>query len=246
MTGVQTCALPILLHKLADLIEAHGAELAAIESLDNGKPIAFSSTVDVPLGAMWVRYMAGWPSKLSGQALAPALQPAGTHHAYTLRQPVGVVAAIVPWNSPLLLAAWKLAPALAAGNTVVIKPSEYASVSMLAFARLFEEAGFPPGVVNVVTGLGADVGVPLVEHPGVAKVAFTGADATGQKVYEAAARGMKRVSMELGGKSPNIVFADAEFDNAIKGVISGIFAATGQTCIAGSRLLVEQIGRAHV
>jgi (Z)-2-((N-methylformamido)methylene)-5-hydroxybutyrolactone dehydrogenase len=153
---------------------------------------------------------------------------------------VGVVAALVPWNSPLLLTAWKLAPALAAGNTVVLKPSEYASVSTLAFVDLIEEAGFPPGVVNVVTGLGPEAGVPLVEHPLVAKVAFTGSDATGQRVYEAAARGLKRVSLELGGKSPNIVFDDAEMDNAVKGVVSGIFAATGQTCIAGSRLLVQR------
>ena len=148
--------------------------------------------------------------------------------------------AIIPWNSPLLLMAWKLAPALAAGNTVVIKPSEFTSASALEFMKLIEEAGFPPGVVNVVTGFGADVGAALIEHPLVRKVAFTGSDATGQRVYESAARGLKRVSMELGGKSPNIVFADADLDNAIKGVISGIFAATGQTCIAGSRLLVQQ------
>ena len=151
-----------------------------------------------------------------------------------------MVAAIVPWNSPLLLATWKLAPALAAGNTVVIKPSEFTSASALEFMSLVEEAGFPPGVVNVVTGFGPEVGAPLIEHPLVAKVAFTGSDATGQRVYEAAARGLKRVSMELGGKSPNIVFDDANMDHAVKGVISGIFAATGQTCIAGSRLLVQK------
>jgi aldehyde dehydrogenase (NAD+) len=153
---------------------------------------------------------------------------------------VGVVAALVPWNSPLLLLAWKLAPALAAGNTVVIKPSEFTSASTLEFMKLIEEAGFPAGVVNVVTGFGPEAGAPLVEHPLVAKVAFTGSDATGQKIYEAAARGLKRVSMELGGKSPNIVFEDADLDNAVKGAISGIFAASGQTCIAGSRLLVQR------
>src|SRR6185436_12756396 len=146
---------------------------------------------------------------------------------------------IVPWNSPLLLTSWKIAPALAAGNTVVIKPSEFTSASTLEFMKLVEEAGFPPGVVNVVTGFGAETGSALVEHPLVAKITFTGSDATGQKIYEAAARGLKRVSLELGGKSPNIVFADAELDNAVKGAISGIFAATGQTCIAGSRLLVQ-------
>ena len=151
-----------------------------------------------------------------------------------------MVVAIIPWNSPLLLLAWKLAPALAAGCTVVIKPSEFTSASTLEFVKLIEQAGFPPGVVNVVTGFGAEVGMPLVEHPLVAKVAFTGSDATGQRIYEAAARGLKRVTMELGGKSPNIVFDDAHLDNAMKGVISGIFAATGQTCIAGSRLLVQR------
>jgi aldehyde dehydrogenase (NAD+) len=225
-----------LLRRLGDLITERAPALAEIEVRDNGKLLA-EMGAQVAYTAQWYHYYGGLADKVEG-AVLPIDKPNVLN--YTRYEPVGVVAAIVPWNSPLLLAAWKLAPALAAGNTVVIKPSEYASVSMLAFARLFEEAGFPPGVVNVVTGLGADVGVPLVEHPGVAKVAFTGADATGQKVYEAAARGMKRVSMELGGKSPNIVFADAEFDNAIKGVISGIFAATGQTCIAGSRLLVER------
>ena len=154
--------------------------------------------------------------------------------------PLGVVAAIIPWNSPLFLATWKMAPALAAGNTMVIKPSEYTSASLLEFMKLVEQAGIPPGVVNVVTGFGSEAGLPLVEHPLVAKVAFTGSDLTGQKVYEAAARNLKRVSMELGGKSPNIVFDDAEMDNAVKGVVSGIFAATGQTCVAGSRLLVQQ------
>jgi aldehyde dehydrogenase (NAD+) len=153
---------------------------------------------------------------------------------------MGVIAMIIPWNSPLLLLAWKLAPALAAGNTVVVKPSEYTSASALEFMKLIEQAGFPPGVVNVITGFGTEAGTPLVEHPKVAKVAFTGSDATGQRIYEAAAKGLKRVSMELGGKSPNIVFDDAQIDNAVKGVISGIFAATGQTCIAGSRLLVQQ------
>jgi aldehyde dehydrogenase (NAD+) len=153
---------------------------------------------------------------------------------------VGVVAAIIPWNSPLLLTSWKLAPGLAAGCTFVIKPSEFTSASAIEFMKLVEQAGFPPGVVNVVTGYGPEVGAPLVEHPLVSKVAFTGSDATGQRIYEAAARGLKRVSLELGGKSPNIVFADAEIDNAVKGVISGIFAATGQTCIAGSRLLVQR------
>jgi aldehyde dehydrogenase (NAD+) len=187
--------------------------------------------------AQWYYYYAGLADKIEG-AVIPTDKPDTFN--YTRHEPLGVVAAIIPWNSPLLLLAWKLAPALAAGNTVVIKPSEYTSASTLEFMKLVEAAGFPPGVVNVVTGYGAEVGTPLVEHPHVAKVAFTGSDATGQKIYESAARGLKRVSMELGGKSPNIVFDDAHIDNAVKGVISGIFAATGQTCIAGSRLLVQQ------
>jgi len=156
--------------------------------------------------------------------------------AFTRREPLGVVAAITPWNSPLLLLAWKLAPALAAGNTVVIKPSEYAS----AFAELFAKAGFPKGVVNTVTGYGSEIGQPLTEHPLIAKIAFTGGDATGAQVGAAATRHLKHVTLELGGKSPNIVFADARLDNAVKGTIAGIFAASGQTCIAGSRLLVER------
>jgi len=187
--------------------------------------------------AQWYHYYGGLADKVEG-AVLPCDKPDTFN--YTKYEPLGVVAAIVPWNSPLLLTAWKLAPALAAGNTVVIKPSEYTSASVLEFMKLVEKAGFPPGVVNVVTGFGAEVGTPLVEHPLVAKVAFTGSDATGQRVYEAAARGLKHVSMELGGKSPNIVFEDADLDNAMFGVISGIFAATGQTCIAGSRLLLHR------
>jgi aldehyde dehydrogenase (NAD+) len=187
--------------------------------------------------AQWYHYYGGLADKIEG-AVLPADKP--DIFNYTRYEPLGVVVAIIPWNSPLLLTAWKLAPALAAGNTVVIKPSEYASASILTLMKLVEQAGFPPGVVNVVTGLGPEVGMPLVEHPLVAKVAFTGSDATGQRIYEAAARGLKRVTMELGGKSPNIVFDDADLDNALKGVISGIFAATGQTCVAGSRLLLQR------
>jgi len=187
--------------------------------------------------AQWYYYFGGLADKIEGEVI-PIDKPDTFN--YTRHEPVGVVVAIVPWNSPLLLTAWKLAPALAAGCTVVIKPSEFTSASTLEFAELIEQAGFPPGVVNVVTGFGADVGTPLVEHPLTAKVAFTGSDRTGALIYQTAAEGLKRVSMELGGKSPNIVFADAEIENAVKGVISGIFAATGQTCIAGSRLLVQK------
>ena len=225
-----------LLRRLADLITQKSAALAEIEVRDNGKLYAEMSAQTAYM-AQWYHYYGGLADKVEGSVL-PTDKP--DIFNYTRYEPIGVVAAIIPWNSPLLLLAWKLAPALAAGNTVVVKPSEFTSASALEFMKLVEEAGFPPGVVNVVTGFGADVGAPLIEHPLVRKVAFTGSDATGQRVYEAAARGLKRVSMELGGKSPNIVFEDADLDNAIKGVISGIFAATGQTCIAGSRLLVQE------
>jgi acyl-CoA reductase-like NAD-dependent aldehyde dehydrogenase len=226
----------LLLRKLGDLVSARSKELAELEVRDNGKLYAEMSAQTAYM-AQWYHYYGGLADKIEG-AVLPTDKPDVFN--FTRYEPIGVVVAIVPWNSPLLLTTWKLAPALAAGNTVVIKPSEYTSASVLEFVKLVEEAGFPPGVVNVVTGFGADVGGPLVEHPLVAKVAFTGSDATGQRVYEAAARGLKRVTMELGGKSPNIVFDDADLDNAMKGVISGIFAATGQTCIAGSRLLVQR------
>ena len=225
-----------LLRKLGDLIAERSKYLAEIEVRDNGKLFAEMSAQTAYM-AQWYYYYGGLADKIEG-AVIPIDKPDTLN--YTRHEPLGVIGAIVPWNTPLLLTAWKLAPALAAGNTVVIKPSEYTSASLLEFMKLVEAAGFPAGVVNVVTGFGAEAGTPLVEHPLVAKIAFTGSDATGQKIYEAAARGLKRVSMELGGKSPNIVFDDAEIDNAVKGAISGIFAATGQTCIAGSRLLVQQ------
>lgn len=233
MTASQRGAL---LLRLADLIGPEAQRLAGVEVRDNGKLYAEMSAQTAYM-AQWYRYYGGLADKIEG-AVIPTDKPDTLN--YTRQEPLGVIACIIPWNSPLLLTAWKLAPALAAGNTVVIKPSEYTSASLLEFMDLIARAGFPPGVVNVVTGFGAEVGTPLVEHPLVAKVAFTGSDRTGQLIYESAARGLKRVSMELGGKSPNIVFADAELDNAVKGVVSGIFAATGQTCIAGSRLLVQR------
>jgi aldehyde dehydrogenase (NAD+) len=225
-----------LLRKLADLIAPEAKRLAEIEVRDNGKLYAEMGAQTAYM-AQWYYYFGGLADKIEGEVI-PIDKPDTFN--YTRHEPVGVVVAIVPWNSPLLLTAWKLAPALAAGCTVVIKPSEFTSASTLEFVKLIEQAGFPPGVVNVVTGLGAEVGMPLVEHPLTAKVAFTGSDRTGAAIYQNAAKGLKRVSMELGGKSPNIVFDDAEIDNAVKGVISGIFAATGQTCIAGSRLLVQR------
>lgn len=225
-----------LLRKLADLIGEKSKFLAETEVRDNGKLYAEMSAQTAYM-AQWYYYYGGLADKVEGHVI-PSDKP--DMFNFTRYEPLGVIAAIIPWNSPLLLVAWKLAPALAAGNTIVIKPSEYTSASTLEFMKLIEQAGFPPGVVNVVTGFGADVGMPLVEHPLVAKVAFTGSDRTGTLIYQTAAKGLKRVSMELGGKSPNIVFDDAHMENAIKGVVSGIFAATGQTCIAGSRLLVQR------
>ena len=225
-----------LLRRLGDLIGPKAKALAEIEVKDNGKLVSEMGAQTAYM-AQWYYYFGGLADKVEGAVLP---SDKADIFNYTRHEPLGVVAALVPWNSPLLLTAWKLAPALAAGNTVVLKPSEFTSASLLEFMKLVEEAGFPRGVVNVITGFGPETGAPLVEHPLVAKITFTGSDATGQKIYESAARGLKRVSMELGGKSPNIVFADADLDNAVKGAISGIFAATGQTCIAGSRLLVQR------
>jgi len=225
-----------LIQKLGSALLSAADRLAEIEVRDNGKLIAEMS-VQCKYLAQWYQYFGGLSDKIEG-AVIPIDKPSTFN--YTVWEPLGVVACIVPWNSPLLLLAWKLAPALAAGNTVVIKPSEYTSASTLEFMRLVEVVGFPRGVINVVTGFGAEVGMPLVEHEKVSKVAFTGSDITGSLIYQAAAKHMKHVTMELGGKSPNLVFDDADLDNAVKGVVSGIFAATGQTCIAGSRLLVDE------
>jgi len=225
-----------LMRKLADLIARDAAKLAAVEVRDNGKLYAEMSS-QLNYIPQWFHYYGGLADKVQGATLP--LDKKG-YFAFTRHEPVGVVAAITPWNSPLLLLAWKLAPALAAGCTVVVKPSEFTSASTLEFAELFDEAGFPSGVFNVVTGFGAEVGTPLVEHPLVAKISFTGSDNTGRLINEKAGRLLKHTAMELGGKSPNIVFDDADLEQAVFGAVSGIFAATGQTCIAGSRLLVQR------
>lgn len=225
----------LLLLRFADILAREAPRLAEVEVRDNGKLHAEMSAQLSYLPA-WFRYFGGLADKVEG-AVIP-LDKKG-YFNFTRREPLGVVAVITPWNSPLMLTAWKIAPALAAGCTVVLKPSEFTSASTLEFVRLFEEAGFPRGVVNAVTGFGAEVGSALVEHRGVACISFTGADSTGRRINEAAAASFKHVSLELGGKSPNIVFADANLDDAINGAISGIFAATGQTCIAGSRLLLQ-------
>jgi (Z)-2-((N-methylformamido)methylene)-5-hydroxybutyrolactone dehydrogenase len=225
-----------LLRRLGDLIAADAGRLAEIETRDNGKLLA-EMRAQLNYIPQWFYYFGGLADKIEGRVI-PIDKP-GVFN-FTREEPLGVVAAITPWNSPLLLAAWKLAPALAAGNTVVWKPSEFSSVSALEFGALFEQAGFPPGVVNIVTGFGNEVGEPLVAHRDVAKIAFTGGDRTGESVYQQAARGLKHVTLELGGKSANIVFEDADLDAAVNGVVSGIFAATGQTCIAGSRALIHR------
>lgn len=224
-----------LLFKLAELLAANSRRLAEIEVRDNGKLFA-EMNGQLNYLPEWWRYFAGLADKIEG-AVMPIDKP--DVFAFTRHEPVGVVAALTAWNSPLMFVAWKCAPALAAGCTVVVKPSEFASASSLEFAALTKEAGFPDGVFNVVTGLGAEIGSALVDHPKVAKITFTGSDATGARIYAQAAKTMKRVSLELGGKSPNIVFEDCDLAQAAAGVVSGIFAATGQTCIAGSRLLVQ-------
>ncbi|WP_051297973.1 aldehyde dehydrogenase [Brevibacterium album] len=224
-----------LMRRLADLLRERGPELARIESRDNGKLLRETSGQLDSLPD-WYDYFGGLADKLEG-ATPPATKP--DLFTYTRHEPVGVVGAILPWNSPLLLMSFKVAPALAAGCTVVVKPSEQTPVSTLEFARLFEEAGFPPGVFNVVTG-GREVGARIASHPDVAKVAFTGSTEAGVQVMRSAADHVARVTLELGGKSPNIVFGDADLEAATSGVLAGIFAATGQTCIAGSRLLVHR------
>jgi aldehyde dehydrogenase (NAD+) len=234
--GLTASARGALLRRLADLLAIEADRLAEIESTDNGKLLS-EMRAQLHYAPKWFHYFAGLADKIEGRVL-PSDRPGFFN--FTREEPLGVVAAITPWNSPLMLAAWKLAPALAAGNTVVLKPSEHSSVSALAFGELFEKAGFPPGVINIVTGLGNEAGEPLIAHPDVAKIAFTGGDRTGQAVYEQAARGIKRVTLELGGKSANIVFDDADLDQAVNGVVAGIFAATGQTCIAGSRALIHR------
>jgi acyl-CoA reductase-like NAD-dependent aldehyde dehydrogenase len=224
------------LWKLADLITANLDEMARLESINTGKTLFDSGKVELPFAAEVFRYYAGWTTKLHGETLN--LRDGA--FTFTLRQPVGVVGAIVPWNFPFLLASWKIAPALAAGNTVVLKPASLTPLTALRFAELTAEAGLPEGVFNVVPGPGGKVGMALVRHPGVDKVAFTGSTEVGKSIMREAAGSLKRVSLELGGKSPNIVFADADLKAALRGALTGIFYNKGEVCAAGSRLLVEQ------
>jgi acyl-CoA reductase-like NAD-dependent aldehyde dehydrogenase len=225
-----------ILYKLAELIAANSADLARLETLDNGKPFFESSRGDLPLVAAHFRYYAGWADKHGGQTV-PLAVPGILN--YTLREPVGVVAAIVPWNFPLLIASWKVAPALAMGNAVILKPAEQTPLSALKLAELAKEAGLPDGVLNVLTGDGR-VGAALVAHPGVDKVSFTGSTEVGKKIVMASAGNLKRVSLELGGKSAHLIFADANLKRAVRGVQAGIFYNQGELCTAGSRVLVER------
>jgi acyl-CoA reductase-like NAD-dependent aldehyde dehydrogenase len=224
-----------IMFRVAELIEANADELAQIEALDNGKPVTYAKLVDVRLSAAHFRYYAGWPTKIEGETIPVGIPD---QFVYTVKEPVGVCAQIIPWNFPLLMAAWKLGPALAAGCTVVLKPAEQTPLSALRLGELLLEAGLPEGVVNIVTGDGA-TGAALVEHPGVDKIAFTGSTEVGREIASKAGAQIKRVTLELGGKSPNIILPDADLDAAVKGSFQAIYYNTGQSCNAGSRLFVH-------
>jgi phenylacetaldehyde dehydrogenase len=227
-----------ILWRIADLLEQHLEEFAELESLDNGKPFSVARVADVPLAVDMFRYMAGWATKISGKTLP--LSAGYDFHSYTLREPIGVVAQIIPWNFPLLMAAWKVAPALACGCTIVLKVAEQTPLSGLRLAQIFDEAGLPPGVVNVLTGYGEGAGAPMAAHDLVDKVAFTGSTEVGKLIVKAAAGNLKKVTLELGGKSPAIVFPDAKIDQAVQGTSSAIFFNHGQCCCAGSRLYIHE------
>jgi len=237
-SGVSPSQRGRMLWKLADLIERDLEELAELESLDNGKPYAVARVADLPLAVDMFRYMAGWATKLTGSTLPLSLP--GEYLSYTVREPVGVVGQIIPWNFPLLMAAWKLAPALAAGCTVVLKAAEQTPLTALRLAELIQEAQIPAGVVNVLTGFGETAGAALAAHPDVDKVAFTGSTEVGKLIVHAAAGNLKKVSLELGGKSPAIILPDADLDIAISGAANAIFFNHGQCCCAGSRLYAHK------
>src|SRR3954469_3412161 len=225
-----------LLWRLGELLMERADEVARLETLHNGKPIFESRHVEVPASAECLQYYAGWADKIHGETIPVK----GSYLTYTLREPVGVVAAIVPWNFPLLLTSWKVGPALACGNTLIIKPASQTPLTAIALAELAVEAGIPPGVINVITGPGSSVGQMLVEHPGIDKIAFTGDTSTGRQIMRGSADTLKKITLELGGKSPNIVFPDADLDAALRGATTGIFYGKGEVCAAGSRLLVDR------
>jgi aldehyde dehydrogenase (NAD+) len=225
-----------MVRALADRLMQRADEIARLETLHNGKPITESRQIEIPAAAECFEYYAGWSDKVMGETIPVK----GNHLTYTLREPIGVVAAIVPWNFPLLLAAWKVAPALACGNTVVLKPASQTPLTALALGAIAVEVGLPPGVLNVITGPGASLGQAIVEHPGIDKIAFTGDTNTGKAIMRGSADSLKRITLELGGKSPNIVLADADLEAAIRGATIGIFYGKGEVCAAGSRLLVDR------
>lgn len=225
-----------LMYKLAQLIESKTKELAALETADNGKPIKESTYIDLPGVAENFEYFAGWATKIEGETIPVP----GNMFNYTLREPVGVCGQIIPWNFPLLMAAWKLAPALAAGNTIVLKPAEQTPVTAMELGKLIQEAGFPDGVVNIVPGFGETAGASLASHKGIDKIAFTGSTEVGKLIAKAAADNLTKVSLELGGKAPNIVFADADIEQAVSGAMMGIFFNQGQVCCAGSRVFLDE------
>jgi len=229
-----------MLWRLSDLIEGHGDELAELESVDQGKTVGFARMVDIPAAIEYLRYMAGWATKVEGTTLQPSfpLSPGQQQFAYTVREPVGVAGLIIPWNFPLLMAIWKIAPALAMGCTCVLKPAEETPLSALRLGEFLQEAGFPAGAVNIVTGTGESAGAALVEHEGVDKIAFTGSTEVGRSIGKACMDSMKRVSLELGGKSPVLVLSDADVETAVKGAANAILFNHGQVCTAGSRLIV--------
>lgn len=239
-SGLAPYARERLISRLADLIERDLNGLAELESIDNGKPTSASGGYDIPRAIATLRYMAGWATKIAGQSIEPALFPAGTFHSYVRREPIGVAAQIVPWNYPFMMAVQKIAPALAAGCTLILKPAEQTSLSALRLADLIAEAGFPAGVVNIVTGNGETAGDRLVRHPDVDKIAFTGSTEVGKIINRTATETLKRVTLELGGKSPVIVLPDVDIEKTAAGAARSIFSNAGQVCIAGSRLFAHR------
>ena len=235
-SGISAAARTQAMLALADAVDAHADELAQLESLDNGKPVKLAKRVDVRLAAEHIRYFAGWPTRIAGEVL-PVATP--NMHCYTRKEPVGVAGQIIPWNFPLLMAAWKIGPALAAGCTIVLKPAEQTPLTALRLGELALEAGLPEGVLNVITGDG-QTGAALVDHPGVDKIAFTGSTVVGREIGAKAGRALKRVTLELGGKSPNIILPDADLDAAVRGAYQAIYYNAGQACNAGSRLFVHK------
>jgi acyl-CoA reductase-like NAD-dependent aldehyde dehydrogenase len=230
-----------LLWRIADMMEKHIEELAELETLENGKPLLESLKVDMPKTIECFRYYAGWAGKTTGETMETNSRT--NAFTFTLREPLGVCGQIIPWNFPLQMAAWKIAPAVACGNTVVIKPAEQTSISILRLGELMVEAGMPKGVVNIVTGMGETAGAAMVDHPGIDKIAFTGSVEVGKLIMRNAASSLKKVTLELGGKSPNVIFADADLEMAVKLALAGVFYNQGEMCTAGSRILIEESAR---